>query len=344
MNLLTVLMDDQALKLIFANFPLWTLILIVAVTIMILSKGADWMIDGAVSLAFRTGMSQMVVGATILSLGTTMPEAFVSVMAAFMGNPGLALGNGVGSIIADTGLIFGIIALVSAPPVNRRLLNQTGRWQIGSAILLVILSSLATFVLPGKPVISRWMGILLITLLAVYMVNTYRWAKKGSGEKVNEDEQGDVPTSLFLAILMLIGGLILVIVSSRLIVPSAGEIARRLKVPEDVIAATMVALGTSLPELSTAIAAIRKGKPEITIGNIVGADVLNVLFVIGGASLAEPLAIPPTFFRFHFPSMLIILVSFRIFIVASKEKFRRWQGAWLLLLYVSYIIIQYALK
>ncbi|PIE04034.1 MAG: sodium:calcium antiporter [Spirochaetales bacterium] len=310
MNFWTVLLNHQALETVFAGLPLWMLLLIVAVTITVLSKGADWMIDGAVSLALRTGMSQIIIGATILSLGTTMPEAFVSVMAAFMGNPGLALGNGVGSIIADTGMIFGLTALITAPPVNRRLLIRTGRWQIGSALLLTLLAALAFFFLPGEPVISRWMGIVLAGLLVFYMINTYRWARRNGEEDSavlpQAEEAGEeVPASLFMALFMLTGGLILVIASSRLIVPSAGEIARRLRVPEDVIAATMVALGTSLPELSTAIAAMRKGKPEITIGNIVGADVLNVLFVIGAASLAEPLTIPPTFFRFHFPSLFI---------------------------------------
>ncbi len=349
MKLWTFLVDEQALEALFSHFPLWSLILIVGVTILVLSKGADWMIDGAVSLALRTGMSQIVIGATILSLGTTMPEAFVSVMAAFTGNPGLALGNGVGSIIADTGLIFGLTALVAAPSINRRLLNRTGRWQIGSALLLVLLAALAFFLLPGEPVISRWMGILLVTLLVVYMINTYLWSRQNGVQdsplpsQAGETE-AEVPASLPVALLMLIGGLVLVITASRLIVPSAGEIARRLRVPEDVIAATMVALGTSLPELSTAIAAMRKGRPELTIGNIVGADVLNVLFVIGAASLAEPLVIPPTFFRFHFPAMLVILLSFRLFTVAGKTRFRRWQGAWLLLLYTVYIALQYILK
>ena len=106
----------------------------------------------------------------------------------------------------------------------------------------------------------------------------------------------------------------------------------------------MVAFGTSLPELITAITAIRKGHPEITVGNIVGADVLNVLFVIGAAAAAAPLAIPANFYYFHFPAMLIILVSFRVFISMNKDVFHRWQGAWLLGVYAIYIVLQYALN
>jgi cation:H+ antiporter len=143
----------------------------------------------------------------------------------------------------------------------------------------------------------------------------------------------------------IIGGLILVVGGARVLVPSASQIAWRVGVPDDVIAATLVAFGTSLPELMTAITAVRKGHPEITVGNIVGADVLNCLFVIGAAAAARPLAIPPNFFYFHFPAMLIILYSFRVFISMNKEgNFRRWQGVWLLSVYLVYVFLQYALN
>ena len=341
--------DEHALQSVFAAFPIWALLAAIAVTVFLLSKGADWMIDGAVGLALRTGLPKIVIGATILSLGTTAPEAFVSVMAAFMGNPGLALGNGVGSIIADTGLIFGLTALLAAPPMNRWILDRTGWWQIGSALLLVAMGGLALLFRPGQPVIGRVDGIVLVSLLGVYLWMTYTWARSGADtgsatETEMELEEHGGPSSLPLTVLLLLGGLILVIIASRLLIPAASETARRLGVPDDVIAATMVALGTSLPELTTAIAAIRKGHPEITVGNIVGADVLNSLFVIGAASLAVPLAVPPTFFRFHFPAMLVILVSFRLFIAVNKSgRFHRWQGIWLLALYGIYIALQYIL-
>ena len=130
--------DEAVLNGFVAGLPTLVLIGIIVVCIALLSKGADWMIDGVVHLAERTGLPKIVIGATIVSLGTTMPEAFVSVMAAFMGNPGLALGNGVGSIIADTGLIFGLTCILVAVPVNRFILNRTGWVQVGSATLLVL--------------------------------------------------------------------------------------------------------------------------------------------------------------------------------------------------------------
>ena len=348
MSIWNYIVGEHALGELYAGFPLWGLLLAIAFTVFLLSKGADWMIDGAVGLALRTGLPKIVIGATILSLGTTAPEAFVSVMAAYMGDPGLALGNGVGSIIADTGLIFGLTALIAAPPVNKWILNRTGWWQIGSAVLLVALTSLAVLINPENPIISRPMGIVLLLLLAVYMILTCKWAKDGvktSVEVPGESGESGESASLLITLVSLAGGLILVIIASRLLIPAAGETAWRLGVPEDVIAATMVAFGTSLPELTTAIAAIRKGHPEITVGNIVGADVLNVLFVIGAASFAVPLAIPPSFFHFHFPAMLLVLFSFRLFISMDKSgHFRRWQGGLLVAMYVLYITLQYALN
>jgi cation:H+ antiporter len=144
---------------------------------------------------------------------------------------------------------------------------------------------------------------------------------------------------------MIVGGLFLVVLGARVVIPCASEIAHRMGVPEDVIAATMVAFGTSLPELITAVSAIRKGHPEIAVGNVVGADVLNCLFVVGAAAAARPLEIPPNFFTFHFPAMLIILFSFRIFIAVNKDGwFKRGQGAWLLGIYLIYVVTQYTLN
>ena len=339
--------DETLLQQFVAELSTTTLLMIIAVCIALLSKGADWMIDGVVDLAERTGLPKIVIGATVVSLGTTLPEAFVSVMAAYMGNPGLALGNGVGSIIADTGLIFGLTCVLVAVPVNRYILNRTGWVQVGSATLLVVISVVILLNTPAEsePMLRRWVGFFFLCLLAIYMYVTYVWAKQSDG--MTQEEEEEAPQALMglgLCWLLVIGGLLLVVIGARVLVPSASEIAYRFGVPEDVIAATMVAFGTSLPELMTAIAAVRKGHPEITVGNIVGADVLNVLFVIGAAAAAAPLAIPANFFYFHFPAMLIILYSFRVFISMNKTEFHRWQGVWLLSVYGGYVFLQYALN
>lgn len=344
-SLLRWIGDEAILQQLVAGLSTPVLLVIIVVCIALLSKGADWMIDGVVDLAERTGLPKIVIGATVVSLGTTLPEAFVSVMAAYMGNPGLALGNGVGSIIADTGLIFGLTCLLVAVPVNRFILNRTGWVQVGAATLLVAIAVGVMLGSDGEPMLNRWVGLLFLGLLVVYLYMTYVWARQGAGPAGEEDVPVHELMGLGRCWLLVTGGLLMVILGARVLVPAASEIAIRLGVPDDVIAATMVAFGTSLPELMTAIAAIRKGHPEITVGNIVGADVLNVLFVIGAAAAAMPLAIPDNFFYFHFPAMLFILYSFRVFIsMNGAGVFYRWQGAWLLGTYIVYVVLQYALN
>lgn len=336
-------MDINALII---QTPTLALLMVIIVCIILVSKGADWMIDGVVDLAMRTGMPKIIIGATVISLGTTMPETFVSVMAAFMGNPGLALGNGVGSIIADTGLIFGLTCMLSVVPVNRYLLNRTGWVQVGAATLLVVISLSALITANTEPILHRWVGIFFLVLLFAYLYASYYWAKRSgndSRDTENENANKDL-LSLGKCWIMIIVGLFLIIIGARTLVPSASEIAFRFGVPEHVIAATMVAFGTSLPELMTAIAAVLKGHPEIAVGNVVGADVLNCLFVIGASAVARPLAVHHTFYVFHFPAMLIILYSFRFFIFMNKDNaFKKWQGAWLLGIYLIYVTLQYVL-
>jgi cation:H+ antiporter len=285
------------------------LFFIIAILVFVLTKGADLAVEGAVGLARAMNISPLVIGATVVSIGTTLPEAFVSVMAAWSGNPGLALGNGVGSIIVDTSLILGSTCLFFKVPIERYILNRTGWIQVFSATLLVIISIIVYFFY-DPPLLSRWVGLLFLILLVGYLYLTYLWSKKIGFLK---SENGP-KTSLVKGSFQVFFGLCMVIISSKLLVISAQEVARRFGVPEDVIAATMVALGTSLPELMTAVTAVKKGHPEIMIGNIVGADVLNCFFVIGASALISPLSIPENFYFLHFPVMLIILYSFRFFI------------------------------
>ena len=259
------------------------------------------MIDGVVELARRTGLPRIVIGATIISLGTTTPEAVVSVMAAWMGN-GLALGNAVGSIIADTGLIFGLNVPAdcrTCKPVYSQS-NRLGSGLVGDASCHHFgycpghqsrgtdPESMDWFFPPG--LVSR------LHVHDLYLGKTRRQYGHGKGREDNSEFLG-----LGKCWFMLLGGLFLVVLGARILVPSASEIACRLGVPDDIIACTMVAFGTSLPELMTAISAVKKGHPEIMVGNMVGADVLNCLFVIGAAAAARPLAIPSNFFVFHFP-------------------------------------------
>ena len=336
---------EELLEQFMTNRSSAVLIVILVITIVILVKGANLLVEGAVALARRTGMPNIIIGATVVSLGTTMPECFVSVMGAFMGNPGLALGNGVGSIICDTGMIFGLVCILSPMKGDKFILNRQGWVQFGAAALLVALSLIMTYVF-NKPVLGRSIGLLFLGLLVAYIIISIKWVRQHpTGISAEVDEIASHAKSVPVSLLEVATGLIMIVGSARVLIPAVAELALRMNVPEDIVAATLVAFGTSLPELVTCLVSVKKGHADLAIGNIIGADILNVLFVIGAASLAAPLEIAPTFFVFHFPAMLIILGLFRVFILINHDgRFKRWQGFILLTVYLIYIILQYALK
>jgi cation:H+ antiporter len=334
--------------------PLLMLITVIAMAIVV--KGADWLVEGAAGMAKVMGMPAVVIGATIVSLGTTSPEAAVSVLAAFNGQAGLALGNGVGSIIADTGLIFGIGCLMTRLPADKFVLSRQGWIQFGSAVLLAGCCYGLFFLDGEKAQIPRWIGIVFVALLVLYMALSMKWAKAHpAGEphliakdgEVEHDRKTDKTHGMLYLVGLGLIGLVLVVLAGDGLVNSVTELAGRWGIPDVVIASTLVAFGTSLPELVVGITAIRKGHAELLVGNIIGADILNVLFVIGLAALAKPLPIieptatyPAIFLIVQLPTMLLMLVMFRLFIFRAVKdgSFSRWMGIPLLVLYVVFIV------
>ncbi|MEM9415822.1 MAG: sodium:calcium antiporter [Planctomycetota bacterium] len=337
------------------------LILIAVIAMAAVIKGADWLVEGAAGIAAKLGMPKVIIGATIVSLGTTAPEAAVSVLAAFAGNAGLALGNGVGSIIADTGLIFGLGCVLVALPADKFVLTRQGWVQFGSATFLAV-TCWVLFALYGEDATIGWMiGALLLASLVAYMAISVKWAKQhahGSPHIVTEDQDTasdnvDVDMhehaedhSLLMLCVMGIVGLAIVIVGGDGLVGSVSELASQWGVPDVVIAGTIVALGTSLPELVVGIQAIRKGHFELLVGNVIGADILNVLFVIGAAAVAAPLAIADettSFVYVALPSMMLMLLYFRLCIFkATKDgHFSKWMGYPLLLGYLAFSILSF---
>ena len=331
-------MEELYVRLL-ETLPTIILILIAVISLAILSKSADFLVDEAVSLSIQWGIPKSIIGATIVSLGTTLPEASVSVLAAIQGNPDLALGNGVGSIIADTGLILGLAAIIGFLPVDQRTLNRQGRIQIGSALLLVIIA-LPIFGSNNQGIIHQWMGFVLLFLLVTYMFMMVHWAKNGNEtfEKLNV-----VKSPAILQVIKLLFAISMVILSSKLLIPSVELSAIRFGIPQSIIAATLVAFGTSLPELTTAIAAVRKGHGELAVGNIIGADILNVLFVIGAAAAvtSKGLAVDTSFYLLQFPAMIIILIAFRRFAKSKDHCISKKEGIILVSLYAVYLILSF---
>ncbi len=322
--------------------PLPTIVLFIlaAITLFTLSKGADILVDEAVSLSVHWGIPKMIIGATIVSLGTTLPEATVSVLAAVNGNPDLALGNAIGSIIVDTGLIIGVAALIGKLPVESHVIKRQGRLQ------LVAVTLLAAVCLPfwqagPNGAIAQPVGFLFLLLLALYLYATVKWSRADAVALELEEERSPI----VVQILKLLLGVFLVIVSSKLLIPIVENLAIKVGIPQSIIAATLVAFGTSLPELVTAVTAVRKGHGELAVGNIIGADILNVLFVVGGAAAVTQtgLLVPRQFYLLQIPTMLIIVYAFRYFTISSRQNITRRDGIFLSGIYVVYLILNYTL-
>ncbi len=345
----------------FIGQPWWALVLIGVAAMYAVIKGADWLVEGASGIALRLGMSKVIVGATIVSLGTTSPECAVSVMAAWRGDAGLALGNAVGSIIADSGLIFGIGCLMMALPVDRFILNRQGWVQIGSGFLLAAMCYGAYAIAGDDARVARWMGGVLLGILLWYLWASVRWGRRHAQLAIHaHGEVGDIEEhAMHLApgklVALFILGLVLVIFGGHVLIECVKEGALQAGVPSVVIAATIVAFGTSLPELMVGITAIRKGHAALLIGNVIGADVLNVLFVIGAAAVAKDLPIvesgadvktPAILLLLHLPTMLIILTVFRvaIFHAIARGRFHRAWGVPLLALYAAYLVMNFVLS
>ncbi len=336
---ITTLIRDLAAPLLFV---------IIAMMLYTLGKGADWLVDEAVVLSTRWGLGKAVIGATVVSIGTTTPEAAVSVLSAIQGEPGLALGNAVGSIICDTGLILGLASLIAPLQFNRQLASKLSNVQVGAGILLVL--GCFPWTSPAKVfsqggVLSQGIGFIFVVLLGLYIWQSIRWAAATGANSDNKQEIDSKASGAFFTLVKLVFAIAIIVVSAQILIPCVKEIAVRIGVPEHIISATLVAFGTSLPELVTAITAVRRGHGELAVGNIIGADILNVLFVAGVSTAATQggLKADVQFFQFIFPAMLFILIVFRIGLFVSGSQLKRTfgvvlVGTWLLVTILSYIL------
>lgn len=292
-------------------------------------------------------MPKVIVGATIVSLGTTAPEAAVSVLAALSGFPDLALGNAVGSIICDTGLILGIACLINPLRLPRAIVNRQGWLQFGAGWLLV--AACWPWATGGNPFqtggnLPQWAGALFVVLLVGYLWLSVRWAKSSVREVNLEEYEVDKRSPIPLIVAKLLLAIFLVVGSSSVLIPAITEAAERMGVPSAIVAATLVAFGTSLPELVTAVTAALRKHGDLAVGNIIGADILNVLFVAGTSAAVTRggLEATPSFFLVLFPAMLLVLLVFRLGVHFSKDEMKRSFGVVLLLVYAAAMVLSYS--
>lgn len=304
--------------------------LVLIVGLVLLVKGADWLVDGASNLAKRLGVSDLVIGLTIVAFGTSMPEFVVNMVSVADGATDLAITNILGSNIINTLVILGCSALVY-PLVAQR---STIRFDIPMNILAGIMVLFAVLVTtPVEPYkgISRIEGGLLLIIFVTFLVYTIRTAKEGVASTY---ESAVIP--LWKSVILILLGLVSLVVGGEMIVKSAVAIAHGFGVAESVIGVTIVALGTSLPELATSVVAAFKHNNDIAIGNVVGSNIFNVFFILGTSAVIKPL---PVYGGIELDAALVAISAFAVLLLVlnKKRSINRLGGVILLLLYAGYL-------
>lgn len=303
--------------------------LLLVLGFVMLVKGADWFVEGAAGIADRFGVPQLVIGLTIVAMGTSAPEAAVSITAALKGNAGITIGNVVGSNILNILVILGITSVIIPVAVAKSTIRYEIPYMLGITLMLWFMGYTGNVVTLAE-------GIILWVAFLAYLYYLFLMAKKNKEEVAEETRQ--VP--LWRLLLMGIAGLVLVVWGSDVTVDAATAIAKIMGLGERFIGLTIVALGTSLPELFTSVSAAIKGKADIAIGNIVGSNIFNILFVIGTTAL-----ITPVMFEAGFLIDTIIAIGAGILLllcVLRKKKLTRIHGILMLLCYGAYFV--YLLK
>ena len=299
-------------------------IVFLALGFFLLVKGADWFVDGASGLARKLGIPQLVIGLTIVAMGTSLPEAAVSISAALRGNAEITIGNIVGSNILNVLIILGVTALIATLKVA----DSTVRYEI--PFMIVVTFVLLWLGYTGGQV-TRLEGIILWVLFLIYLRYLYMMAKKGKEE---EREAEQLSTAKIIGLIL--AGVVMIVAGSNFAVEGASNLAKALGISQRFIGLTIVALGTSLPELVTSVSAARKHNADIAIGNIVGSNIFNILFIVGTTALITPVTFAS---GFVVDTLIAAAVGILLFVcVARTKELRKKAGIVMLLAYILYFL------
>jgi cation:H+ antiporter len=318
-------------------------IILFIIGLLFLIKGGDWFVDGSTGLAHRFHIPELLIGATVVSIGTTLPEVMVSATSALSGHGEIAYGNAIGSIICNTALIAAITITVRPQKVDAR----TFRTPVIFFFIAAAYYLFNAYLLGG---FSRTSGFLLLAMFVIYMVLTVYQVRKVPAENMAAAPTEDASNSLGKDLLLLVIGAALIAVGANLLVDNGTLIAEALGVPESVIALTFVALGTSLPELVTAITSLVKGHGALSLGNIIGANLFNLVLVCGTSISLSPFNIPQNKMIAGMNASLILDLPVMLFVMAFltlpalfRGKLSRFQGIVLLVVYAAFCAVQFLL-
>ncbi len=316
-------------------------VLLFLVGLVCLIKGGDWFVDGAVGIAHRFHMPELLIGATVVSIGTTLPEVMVSAQAALEHNSGISYGNAIGSIICNTSLIAAITIAVRPSGVDKKTLRfPVAAFFLSAAIYAGIAYTTGRF--------QRIHGLIFLAMFVAYIIINVIQMKRSPAPDAVSEESSEAENPIWKDLCFLALGAILIAVGAKLLVDNGTLIAEALGVPSSVIGLTMVALGTSLPELVTAITALVKGHSALSLGNIIGANIFNLILVSGAAITISPFAIPVEKTIRGMNASLVVDIPVMLSVMAIltipplvSGKLKRWQGILLLCIYVSFTAFQF---
>ncbi|MDF1794720.1 MAG: calcium/sodium antiporter [Thalassobaculaceae bacterium] len=295
--------------------------------LVLLLVGAETMIRGAVAIARRLDISPHVIGLTVIAFGTSAPELFVSLKAALNGSPGIAIGNVIGSNIANILLMIGTVGVVTPFVCGGAPLRRDGMALIAGTVLFVAVGM--------HGIIERWHGGVMLALLVAYLVYCYyEERRRPDSVHAKEAEEFDaLPTSTWKSVMFTVGGLVGVLIGARLLVDGAVDVAHRAGISETVIGITVVAVGTSLPELATTMVAAMRRHSDVALGNIIGSNIFNTLGILGTVALVRPLPIPPEVMSLDLWFMLGVTIVF----VAMAIKLPAFSRPWALVFFAAYV-------
>jgi cation:H+ antiporter len=300
-------------------------------------KGADWLVDGAGSLARRLGVSDLAIGLTVVAFGTSLPELTVNVFAAVQNQPAIAIGDIAGSNICNILLILGITALLYPLQMQKSSVWKEIPFSLLAAVLLLVLAHDKLLDGAADNVLSRTDG---LSLLAMFLVFLAYIAGMAGQLLPSEQREGHRPFMLGKSIIFIFLGLMLLIVGGKMVIEGAIQVADKLGVGKSFIAVTLVAVGTSVPELATTIIASFKKKTNIAVGNIVGSNIFNIFFVLGISSVIRPLPVPQDLNLSIYMGIVAVSVLFIMLFIGKRYTLDRWKGAVMLAIYVAYLFIQ----
>ncbi len=304
-----------------------------AIGFVLLVYGANWLVDGAASIAKRYDISHVVIGMTIVALGTSAPELVVNLVASFKGTADVALGNILGSNIANIFLILGISALIFPLAINKNTFFKEVPFAVAGALLFGILANDLFLGKSDQFSVSRINGIVLIAFFVLFMIYAFGISRT----KGTSDEAIIKEFSFWRSLLMVVAGLIALVAGGRWIVDGAIKIAALLGMSESVISLTIVALGTSLPELATCVAAAIKKNVDIVVGNVLGSNIFNIFFVMGSSAVIKPLPFNQVLNFDVLVGIFSMLLLWAFLIMSGQRTLCRWQGGLFVVMYVAYI-------